>query len=135
MDSTHTDRGNAQVASIERYPAPHELNRYNNLMECPKCKSQARDTARFCPRCHATLRYECPSCHHQQTHGGTCDRCGIDFLKYLGAIVAGKKAEADMVHDRIEQRTMMIKNIFYTPFTLGIPLIRDLLVGSKKSHR
>ena len=104
-------------------------------MECPKCKSQARDTARFCPRCHATLRYECPSCHHQQTHGGNCDKCGIDFLKYLGAVVAGKKAEADMVHDRIERRTMMIKNLFYTPFTLGIPLIRDLLVGSKKSRR
>ena len=48
---------------------------------------------------------------------------------------SGKKAEADMVHDRIEQRTMLMKNIFYTPFTLGIPLIRDLLVGSKKSRR
>jgi zinc-ribbon domain len=103
-------------------------------MECPKCASKARDTARFCPRCHATLRYECPACFHQQVHGGSCDKCGVDFLKYLSAVVVAKKAEADLIHDRIERRSSLLTNLLYTPFTLGIPLIRDLLVGSRKSR-
>ncbi len=104
-------------------------------MECPKCGGPARDIARFCPRCHATLRYDCPSCHHEQRHGGSCDKCGVDFLKYLGAVVAGKRAEADAVHDRIEQRSNMIKHLLYTPFTLGIPLLRELLGGGRKDRR
>jgi Double zinc ribbon len=104
-------------------------------MECPKCATPVRDVARFCTRCHATLRYECPACHHGQRHGGTCDRCGIDFLKYLSAVVAGKQAEADVIHDRVERRSMLIKHIFYTPFTLGIPLLREFFVGKRKTTR
>src|ERR1700723_1327345 len=99
-------------------------------MKCPKCSAEARDIARFCPRCHATLRYECPSCKHEQRHGGKCDTCGVDFIKYIGAMMAGKRAEADVVHDRIEQRSNMMKNILYFPFTLVIPLIRDFILGS-----
>jgi len=103
-------------------------------MECPKCGGPVRDIARFCQRCHATLRYDCPACHHEQRHGGTCDKCGVNFLKYLNAVVTAKKAEADVIHDRIERRSSLIKNVLYTPFTLGIPLIRDLFVGKNKSR-
>jgi hypothetical protein len=103
-------------------------------MECPKCGGQARDIARFCPRCHATLRYQCPACSHEQRHGGNCEKCGIDFLKYIGAIMAQKKAEADVTHERLERRSTLMRNIFLTPFTLGIPLIRDFFVGSRKDR-
>src|SRR5580658_7510326 len=103
-------------------------------MQCPKCSSEARDIARFCPRCHATLRFECPSCKHEQRHGGTCEECGVDFLKYVTAVVAGKKAEADAVHDRVEQRSNLMKNILYVPFTMGIPLLRDLFLGARKRN-
>jgi zinc-ribbon domain len=101
-------------------------------MQCPKCGSAARDIARFCPRCHATLRYQCPSCAHEQRHGGACEKCDIDFLKYIGAVVVAKKPEADALEERIERRSTLLKNILWTPFTLGIPLIRSLLFGSSR---
>lgn len=86
--------------------------------------------ARFCRRCHATLRYECPACKHEQRHGGTCEKCGVDFLKYISAVVANKQAESDGIHDRHERRSMLLKNLLYVPFTLGIPLVRNLLAGA-----
>jgi hypothetical protein len=103
-------------------------------MQCPKCGSEARDIARFCPRCHATLRYECPSCRNEQRHGGKCDKCGVDFLKYISAVVAAKQAEADVAHERLEQNSNLMKNLLLTPFTLGIPLLRDLFMGSRKGR-
>jgi hypothetical protein len=101
-------------------------------MQCPKCSGAVREIARFCPRCHATLRYQCPSCAHEQRHGGTCETCGVDFLKYIGAVVAAKEAVSDIADERFERRSTLIKNILWIPFTLGIPLLRDLFQGSRK---
>ncbi|HKV03483.1 MAG TPA: zinc ribbon domain-containing protein [Candidatus Acidoferrales bacterium] len=101
-------------------------------MKCPKCGTEARDVARFCQRCHATLRYTCPSCNHEQRQGGKCERCGVDFLKYIGAVVAAKQGEADLIHDQIEQRSTLMKNVLMTPFNLGIPLLRSLFLGARK---
>ena len=36
--------------------------------KCPKCGTNARDVARFCPRCHTTLRFECPSYQRISIH-------------------------------------------------------------------
>lgn len=99
------------------------------LVNCPKCRTPVRDVARFCTRCHATLRFQCPSCSHEQRHGGICEKCGIDFLKYISAVIAAKKDEADRFHERLEQRSTLLKNILWTPLTLGIPLIRSLLIS------
>ncbi|MGD0965353.1 MAG: zinc ribbon domain-containing protein [Candidatus Acidiferrales bacterium] len=101
-------------------------------MQCPKCGAQERDVARFCRRCHATLRYQCPSCKHEQRQGGICQKCGVDFLKYITAIVSAKKAETDREHERLEERSTFLKNLMLIPFTLGIPLLRDLLTGRKR---
>jgi hypothetical protein len=90
--------------------------------------------ARFCQRCHATLRYLCPACKNEQRHGGTCDKCGVDFLKYITAVVSAQKSEADKEHERLEQRSRLMRNVMLTPFTLGIPLLRDLLLGSRKQR-
>jgi len=103
-------------------------------MKCPKCGTEARDIARFCPRCHMTLRFECPSCKHEQRHGGQCEKCGVDFLKYVNAVVAGKKNEADAARERLEDRSNLMKNVLFAPFTMGIPLIRSLLLGSHKDR-
>ncbi|HEY0704435.1 MAG TPA: zinc-ribbon domain-containing protein [Candidatus Acidoferrales bacterium] len=92
--------------------------------KCPKCGTNARDVARFCPKCHATLRFECPSCHNAQRVGGKCEKCGIDFLKYIGAVVAAKQAEADMIHDRIESRSNLLKGILWLPLNGGLSLIK-----------
>jgi len=101
-------------------------------MQCPKCKAEARDIARFCPRCHATLRYTCPSCKHEQRQGGTCEKCGVDFLKYITAVVATKQVEADAVHERLEQRSTFLKNVLMMPFNMGIPLLKQLFHGSRR---
>ncbi len=103
-------------------------------MKCPKCGSEARDIARFCQRCHATLRYECPSCKHEQRHGGQCEKCGVDFLKYINAVVAGKKNQSDAERERLEQRSNLMKNVLFAPFTMGIPLIRNFFIGSGKNR-
>jgi hypothetical protein len=97
-------------------------------VKCPKCGTDVREVARFCQRCHHTMRYECPSCHNQQRTGGKCEKCGIDFLKYIGAVVTQKQAEADSIHERLEQRSTLMKNILWMPFTLGYPIIRDYFI-------
>ena len=91
--------------------------------------------ARFCQRCHATLRFECPACHHEQRHGGVCEKCGVDFMKYITSVVAAKQTEADVVHERLEERSTLLKNILLTPFTFGIPLIAELIAGSKRGRK
>jgi methionyl-tRNA synthetase len=101
-------------------------------MKCPKCNSEARDIARFCPRCHATLRYECPACKHEQRQGGKCEKCGVDFLKYITAVMCTKKDEAELAHEQLERRSTLLKNILMVPLNMGIPLIRNLLAGSRK---
>jgi hypothetical protein len=92
--------------------------------KCPKCATNARDVARFCPKCHATLRFECPSCHNAQRVGGKCEKCGIDFLKYIGAVVAAKQAEADLIHDKIESRSNLLKGILWLPMNGGLTLLK-----------
>ena len=104
-------------------------------MQCPKCKGEARDIARFCPRCHNTLRYQCPSCGHEQREGGNCAKCGVNFLKYITAVVMSKRAEADAAHERIEQRSTLLKNILLFPVNMGIPLIRSLIAGARGKDR
>jgi hypothetical protein len=101
------------------------------MVKCPKCGMDAREVARFCPRCHATLRYECPACKHEQRKGGSCEKCSVDFAKYVTAVVAGKQIEADQIHDRIERRTGIIKQVFLLPITGGLSLIRYLLKRSR----
>ena len=105
------------------------------MVQCPKCGTKVREIERFCTCCHTTLRFECPSCRHEQRQGGTCEKCGIDFLKYIGAVVAAKKAEADQFHERVEQRSTLLKNILWVPLTLGIPLIRSLLISRDRDKK
>jgi hypothetical protein len=100
-------------------------------MNCPKCGSEARDIARFCRWCHATLRYQCPSCRHEQRQGGVCESCGIDFLKYVAAVVAGKQSETDVINDRLEQRSTLLKNILWVPLTGGLSLLRHFFATSR----
>src|ERR1700723_3009953 len=79
-------------SSFNAQPIPQRM------IKCPKCAADAREVARFCPRCHATLRFECPACKHEQRKGGSCEKCGVDFVKYIGAVVAGQEAEGGQGH-------------------------------------
>jgi hypothetical protein len=104
------------------------------MIHCPKCQAEVRDIARFCRRCHATLRYECPACQHEQRHGGKCDKCGVDFLKYMTAMVSAKQVKRDAERERLDRRSALLKNIAYVPLTLGIPLIRQWLANLRGSR-
>jgi len=100
-------------------------------MDCPKCGAEVRDVARFCRRCHATLRYSCPACKHEQRHGGTCEKCGVNFLKYIAAVVASNQAKSDALEDRQERRSTLLKNLLIVPFNLGIPLLKNLFAATR----
>ncbi len=100
-----------------------------STVRCSKCGASVRSVARFCQHCHTTMRFECPACGHSQRVGGTCQKCGIDFIKYIGAVVAAKQAEADALHEKIERRSTLMKNLLLSPFTGGINLVRFFLVG------
>jgi hypothetical protein len=100
-------------------------------MNCPKCGREARDVARFCRQCHATLRYQCPSCRHEQRQGGVCESCGIDFLKYIAAVVAGKQPETDVINDRLERRSTLLKNVLWVPLTGVLSLLRYFFATSR----
>ncbi len=106
-------------------------------MNCPKCRSETRDIARFCRRCHATLRYQCPSCRHEQRQGGICENCGIDFLKYVTAVVAEKQTETDAIDDRLERRSTLLKNVLWVPLTGGISLLLGFFAapGDRRGSR
>ena len=101
-------------------------------MNCPKCNHEVREVARFCQRCHATLRYVCPACKHEQRQGGKCEKCGVDFLKYIVAVMRSKKDEAELAHEELQRRSSLLRNLLLMTFNMGIPLIRDLISGSRK---
>ena len=67
-----------------------------------------------------------PATNAQRT-GGKCEKCGVDFIKYIGAVVAAKKAEADAVHERLESRSSLLKGLLWLPFNGGMSLIRYFL--------
>jgi hypothetical protein len=115
----------AKAAATIPWPAsPAAEQKPGATYKCPKCGTDAREVARFCSRCHTTLRFECPSCGNRQRAAGKCEKCGIDFIKYIGAVVAAKKAEADAVHDRLENRSNFLKAFLLLPFNGGVSLIR-----------
>jgi hypothetical protein len=101
-------------------------------MNCPSCETEAPENARFCTRCHATLRYQCPACKHEQLHGGQCEKCGVDFLKYIVAVMQTKKDQAELAHEKAARNSSFLKNLLLMPFNMGIPLIRDLFGARKR---
>ena len=96
-------------------------------MECPKCKAPNGDAEQFCRRCHATLLFKCPSCAATQRHGGTCDKCGVDFAKYAFMLVAQEKTRATAEREKMVEKAGIWKQIILLPITGGYSLIRFFL--------
>ena len=78
-------------------------------MLCPKCQRDNPQTAQFCLRCHATLRFICPACKHTQDHGGNCDECGVDFAKYSAMLIFKARDTAEQGRVRSKQRASIVK--------------------------
>lgn len=95
-------------------------------MTCPKCHHENPETARFCVRCHMTLRFSCPACHHTQEHGGKCDQCGLDFGKYAGVLGFQMENEVRAEGERVKTRNDLVKQALLLPVTGGWSLLRYL---------
>jgi len=53
-------------------------------------------------------------------------------MKYVAAVMAAKKDQAEAARNRTQQRSSLLKNILLIPFNMGIPLLRDLFHPSKR---
>jgi hypothetical protein len=93
-------------------------------MRCPKCQHENPESAQFCLRCHATLRFICPACKHVQDHGQTCDACGIDFMKYAMMLQFKMKEQSDQERARLRNRSSIAKQILLLPITGGFSLLK-----------
>jgi hypothetical protein len=93
---------------------------------CARCGQENPEIAPFCSRCHTPLRVTCPACGHAQGHGGRCDACGVDFLKY-GLLHLGRmQAEAARERDRERSRHELLRQLALVPLTGGLSLFKYL---------
>jgi zinc-ribbon domain len=124
---TRDDKGRTETSATgTKLPELGVTTLSGAKIKCPKCGSEARDVARFCSRCHMTLRYFCPACKHEQRHGQKCDMCGVDFAKYVFAIMSTKRVAGDALRDRMDRRTNFVTQAILAPLTCGLSLLKYL---------
>ena len=109
----------ASTSSFLQLPIIRSMN-----MLCPKCGRETPASARFCVRCHATLRFACPVCKHAQTHGGACDSCGTDFAKYAVVLEMQLAAAAEAERKRRKSRATLVRQLVLLPVTGGLSLLK-----------
>ena len=95
-------------------------------MKCGKCGQENLKSIEFCVRCHTPLRYTCPSCKHEQEHGGQCDKCGADFAKFAAMMVYQAQLQAQQTRAAARSRQSLAKKVILAIFTLGISLLWSL---------
>lgn len=95
-------------------------------MACPKCGCENPASARFCVRCHMTLRFVCPACSHSQTQSGMCERCGLNFAKYAIAAEFRMENQERSKRERSESRNEIVKQALAAPLTGGWSLVKYL---------
>ncbi len=93
-------------------------------MDCPKCHRANPESAQFCLGCHVPLRFVCPSCQNVQPHGGQCEKCGIDFAKYLAAMQFQMEIQAQQHRERARSRSEAFKQALLLPVTGGFSLLK-----------
>jgi len=92
-------------------------------MQCPKCKTENAETVTYCVRCHTPLKYTCPACKHIQLQGGKCEKCGVDFAKYVAMMVFHAKESAQLGRKKAMWRPPVWAQIVFFPFPTLIALI------------
>lgn len=96
-------------------------------MRCPKCSDENLETAQFCRRCHAPLRYVCPACKHVQLQGGKCEKCGVDFGKYAAMLAFKAQQDSARAREQTRARTGIVKQIILLPISGGYHFVKYLL--------
>ncbi|MSO19320.1 MAG: hypothetical protein EXQ56_02480 [Acidobacteria bacterium] len=94
---------------------------------CSKCGLDNPVTVRFCKRCHMPTRYECPSCHHLQMQGGTCEKCATDFTKYAAMLMVQMVSTEKQTREASSSRQFMITQILLLPITGVVWLFKYLM--------
>ena len=95
-------------------------------MECPKCHRVNPDTSHYCLRCHTPMRFVCPACKHSQLKGGQCEKCGVDFVKFLTMMQFQMVTDAKQERERVKSRSDIIKQVLLLPITGGFSLLKFL---------
>lgn len=95
-------------------------------MNCPKCTTANPESARFCVRCHAPLRFTCPACGHVQETGGQCGKCRVDFAKYATVLEFQMAKETRERREKARARHGIIKQAILLPLTGGWSLFKYL---------
>lgn len=90
---------------------------------CDKCGQENLKAIEFCVRCHYPLRFTCPACKHEQTHGGQCDKCGIDFAKYVAMLVSQAESRSRQSREASQGRHSVLRQVLLAIFTGGLSLI------------
>jgi hypothetical protein len=96
------------------------------MTTCPKCGLENPNSAQFCSHCHMTLQFTCPACKQTQTHGGTCDRCGVDFAKYALMLQFQMESELRQERERARSHRDAFRQAFLLPITGGLSLLKYL---------
>ena len=65
----------------------------------------------------------CPACAHAQETGGTCAKCGVDFVKYGMMKLAAMQTELEQGRQRATKRTALGKALLLAPVTFGWSLL------------
>jgi hypothetical protein len=53
-------------------------------------------------------------------------------VKYIGAVVAAKQGEVDMIEAKLDRRSAFLKNLVALPLTGGISLVKQLFRTSNR---
>jgi hypothetical protein len=59
-------------------------------------------------------------------HGGACDQCGVDFLKYVMAVGSQMECKLRERRERTRARSAVLRQILLLPLTGGYSLIKYL---------
>ncbi len=70
------------------------------------------------------MRYTCPACAHVQTHGGQCEACGVDFVKYGMARLAAMQIDLERAREKTKGRAALLKSLALVPLTGGFSLLK-----------
>ena len=100
-------------------------------MLCPKCRQENPESAQYCARCHAPVRYVCPACKHVQLQGGKCEKCSVDFAKYAAVLAFKAQQDTNRARERTRSRAGLLKQILLLPITGGISFVKYLLEKTK----
>ena len=101
-------------------------------MQCPKCKTENSDKVTYCIRCHTPLKYTCPACKHVQLQGGKCEKCGVDFAKYVAMMVFRATEDAKSQRAKAKGRAAIWKQVLLLPITGGLSLIKYFVGKSRE---